>query len=185
MNSIVQNSQKAIQLRRLGHSYSDIAKELKVSRTSVCNWVKNVRLSESEKHILQKMIANKMARAKMQSSISLRARKVFKEKVSYENAEKNFGRNMKDPIFSIGLGLYCAKGSLTGGNIQFIHKNELLVKIMLVWLEKYLKIPKNKLNYRPYSRNMANNKDSFIITISSIDGLRTIISWQKLLMKVL
>lgn len=219
MKGTVQSVQKAIQLRRLGHSYSDIARELKVSRASVCNWVKNVRLTEHEKGILQKSLTAKMHRAHMKASISLRARKVFKEKQSFEEAEKNFKKNLKESLFAVGLGLYCSKGSLVGGNIQFIHTNEDFLRIILLWLHKYLEISKNEAKYRLfvdfsspegelekkwahvlgiYEGNIVkiitskhpkkvkkpnDYKGSLGIVVSKIEAMRTIISWQKLLIK--
>ena len=54
MNLYVQFSKKAIELRRSGYSYTDIARELKVSRASVCAWVKHVKLTEAERQHLRK-----------------------------------------------------------------------------------------------------------------------------------
>ena len=106
----VQMNKKAIELRRLGYSYSDISKELKVSKASISNWVKNVRLTESEKIVLEKNIKNKIKRGRMNSSIAMRSRKIFKEKIAYENAEKEFAKFSKEPLFMLGLGLYWAHG---------------------------------------------------------------------------
>ena len=52
MKDIVQMNSQAIELRRQGYSYSDISKKLKVSKTSISNWVRNVRLTENEKNNL-------------------------------------------------------------------------------------------------------------------------------------
>lgn len=189
MNISVQTSQKAIQLRRLGFSYTDIAKELKVSRASVCNWVKNVRLTEHEKQILQKSITNKMHRARMKASISLRSRTVFKEKKSFEEAEKDFKKNIKDPLFSTGLALYCAKSSFSGGNIQFTHSNLDFIHIFITWMEKYLKIPEEKVKkispqiQAEKSKIASRNKGSTTILVTNIEAMRTMIAWQKLLIQ--
>ncbi len=189
MNQTIQVGQKAIQLRRLGYSYTDISRELKVSRASVCNWVKNVRLTEHEKQILQKSIANKMNRARMKASISLRSRTVFKEKRAFDEAERDFKKNLKDPLFSTGLALYCAKSSFSGGNIQFTHSNPAFIHIFLTWMQKYLQISEENVK-KIFSKNVSEkakitnqNKGSMTIIVSNIRAMRTLIAWQKLLIQ--
>ncbi len=149
MKDNVQSSKKAIELRRLGLSYADISIELKVSKTSVSNWVKNVRLTESEKINLQKNLKSKMERGRMKASISIRSKKVFKEKVAYENAEKEFQKHVKDPFFMLGLGIYGFHSQKKANSFQFMSSDLPRVKTMLAWMEKYLnlslKIPKYRL----------------------------------------
>ncbi|MEK7095271.1 MAG: hypothetical protein AAB917_01285 [Patescibacteria group bacterium] len=157
MNTIVQTHKKAIELRRLGYSYGDISKQLKVSRTSVANWVKNVRLSENEKLLLQKNLKAKVQRARLNASITIRSRKIFKEKRAFENAEKDFKKYLKDPLFTLASGLYWAKGSVGAGNIQFASSDPVIVNIILVWLKKYLNIDKNQVKYRIFGDSVSKN----------------------------
>jgi hypothetical protein len=177
MNSIVHNEKKAIELRRRGLSYTDIAKELKVSRTSVCLWVKNVKLTEVERLHLQKNIRAKMERGRMMASISLRSRKVFKEKIVYEQAEGEFEKKAKDPFFMLGIGLWGTPPHKKGYfSLQFTSANPEIMKIMASWVEKYLEIPKKAIKYRVY-------KSSTALIISRIKPIRQVIAWQKLTMR--
>jgi len=149
MNQGVQLSTKAIELRREGKSYSDIAKVLKVSRSSVCGWVKNVRLTEQEKALLLKTQHAKMSRGRMQATITLRTRKVFQEKTIYDTAEKEFEKFSKDPLFLIGLGMSgIGKGEKGVNSFQFTTGDSSLAKIIIKWLEKYFNISKKSLKLR-------------------------------------
>jgi len=116
----VQMSKKAIELRRLGFSYSDISKELKVSKASISNWLKNIKLTENEKVNLEKNLKNKIAKGRMNSLIAIRSKKVFKDKFVYDNANKEFEKFSKEPLFMLGLGLYWAHGLKKGNSIYFM-----------------------------------------------------------------
>ena len=141
-------SKRAIELRKLGYSYTDIIKELKVSRASVSNWVKNIRLTESEKVNLEKNLKNKIKRGRMNSTIAVRSKKIFKEKIAYDNAEKEYEKFSKDPFFMLGLGLYWAHGLKKGNYFQFVNHNYSVLKIILLWMKKYLNITKTIPRYR-------------------------------------
>lgn len=160
MNMAVQTTKKAIELRRLGRSYSDIAKELKVSRASVCGWVKNVRLTEAEKANLQKSLKTKIERGRMKASISIRSRSVFKEKNAYEIAEKEFNKFIKDPLFMLGIGFLAYHGTKKGSTFQFTNSTPAIIHIMHLWIEKYLGISKTDLKYRLFLALSHKNGDS-------------------------
>ena len=144
----VQMSKRAIELRKLGYSYTDIIKELKVSRASVSNWVKNIRLTENEKINLDKNLKNKIKRGRMNSSIAVRSKKIFKEKIAYDNALKEYEKFSKEPFFMLGLGLYLAHGLKRGNSLQFTNQNPFILRIILQWMKKYLNLSKNTIKYR-------------------------------------
>lgn len=144
----VQYNKKAIELRRLGYSYTDIARELKVSRASVCSWVKKVRLTEVEKSILAKNVKTKIERGRMKALITIRSKSVFKEKIAYDSAEKEFEKFLKDPLFTLGLGLCTTGGVKKGSSFQFSTSDPKIMKIILLWIEKYFGFKKNTLKYR-------------------------------------
>ena len=159
MKDIVQIRKRAIELRRLGYSYMDVANELKISKTSVSNWVKNVRLTENEKNILQKNLKGKIERGRMKASISIRSRKVFKEKVAYENAEKDFKKYLQDSLFMLGLGICWSHASKRPNSFQFTSSDQSIVKIILLWAEKYLDLSNKSPKYRVFIDISCKNQD--------------------------
>jgi predicted transcriptional regulator len=149
MKTTVQNEKKAVELRREGKSYSDIAKQLKVSRSSVCNWVKNVRLTEAEKLLLHKNIEAKKGRGRMMASMTIRTRKVYKEKVAYDEAEREFTKLSKDPFFMFVLGLTGPEKSKKGySTFQFTTSDPRNMKLIMKWLRKYLKVGDSSIHFR-------------------------------------
>ncbi len=164
----VQTSKRAIELRRLGFSYSEISKELKVSKASISNWVKNIKLTENERLNLEKNLKNKIAKGRMNSSIAIRSKKVFKDKFAYDNALKEFEKFSKDQFFMLGLGLYWAHGLKKGNSIYFMSKDSNIMKIIVLWMKKYLNISKNKAKFRLFiniSHRNGNFEDLWAKTI--------------------
>ncbi|HEY4503538.1 MAG TPA: hypothetical protein VJJ28_00295 [Candidatus Paceibacterota bacterium] len=150
MRDTVQIAKKAIELRRLGYSYNDIASKLNISKTSVSNWVKNVRLTEIEKIALQKNLKAKMEKGRLNASISIRTKKIFKEKIMYENIEKDFPKLQRDSFFMLGMGLYLSHGLKQGSAFQFTSADVNIIKIILVWMEKYLNLSCKMAKYRVF-----------------------------------
>jgi predicted transcriptional regulator len=176
----VQNEEKAIVLRREGLSYSDIAKRLKVSRASVCNWVKKVRLTAHEHEQLQKNIAAKIVRGRMMAQMTLRTRKVYKEKVSYEKAEKEFEKLSKDPFFMFGIGLWGFEKAQKN-RLAFTYTAQTAESLVLMqkWIQKYLLIPHKSLKIRVFKGKTGETSS---ITVCKMAPVRELLAWQKLTM---
>lgn len=180
MKTTVQNQRGAITLRREGYSYTEIASTLKVSRASVCGWVKNVRLTEAEKALLAKNIKNRIDRGRLKARVTLHSQKVFKEKAAYEAAEREFQKMCKDPFFIYGMGLWGhEKPKKERTSFTYTASGEKNLQIMLKWMEKYLEIPAKMQKIRVYKGKRG---EAYSFTISKIRLVRRILAWQKLTM---
>ncbi len=180
MDINVQFQKKAIELRREGNSYADIAKHLRVSRSAVCGWVKNVRLSEAEKHLLEKRLQAKRDKGNQQRSVTLRAQKVYKEKVTYEQAEREFEKLSKDPLFMLGMGIWGVdKSKKNRTSFTFTTSTPENMRFIQKWLHKYLGISSKSLKIRVLKTK---NGESSSFTLSKIGPVRRLIAWQKLTM---
>lgn len=90
----------------------------------------------------------------MMAMISLRSRKVFKEKIAYDTAEKDFPKLAKDPFFMLGMGLGgIEQGIRNRSSFQFTTDNPEIAELMLSWIEKYLFVPRKTLKYRLFVSN--------------------------------
>jgi predicted transcriptional regulator len=180
MDISVHFQKKAIELRREGNSYADIAKHMRVSRSAVCNWVKNVRLTEAEKELLKKKQEAKRSKAKMNALITLRSRKVYKEKVAFESAEKEFEKFSKDPMFMLGIGMWgFEKIQKQRTMFTFTASNSENMAFMSKWVQKYLGIPPKSLKIRLFKLKRG---ESTAFTLSKMQYVRKLIAWQKLTM---
>ncbi len=189
MKRYVQNKIEARNLRKTGLSYSEIAAKLLVPKATIASWVQGVNLTEYQKTLLNNRLTVKQKRGRFMAGITLKARRVYREKVAYDHAEVDFKSFISDPFFTYGLGLYSGGalkdltklGRKNTSNFQFTTNDPDRALCMVKWIERFLKIGKEGINvrlflYEPYreqkledfwSQKMAIPKDIFEKTIYS------------------
>jgi hypothetical protein len=93
----------------------------------------------------------------------LRARRVYREKAAYDDAEKEFKTFCKDSFFMSGISLYWAHGGKKSGYFQFISAEPEMLRLMISWIEKYLLVPKGEIGFRLFIHepNKAQNIEDF------------------------
>ena len=165
----VQLKNTAIKLRNSGLSYTEIIKEIKVPKSTLSYWLKNISLDDRGRALLQSRLVEKQKRGRFSTSIALRARKVFKEKVAFDEAEKAFNvlckENKEDnhSFFMTGISLYWSSGGKKGNHFQFVSSDPDMILFMVKWMGKYLKVPKRDISFRICIKQdyMAQNLDNF------------------------
>lgn len=131
--------EKAIKLRKEGHSYSYISKKLDVPNGTLSYWLSSVLYTpneETQKRVrfaLDKMI--KIKKAQKCESI-MRAKK---------EAVKDIGELSNRDLFMLGLGLYIGEGTKSHGITRVINANPKVIRLAIKWFEKSLGL--NKENF--------------------------------------
>jgi len=98
---------EAIELRRLGLSYSEVLKQVPVSKSTLSLWLRSVGLSRSQRQRLteKKLEAMKKGWEKM------RQKRIERSRIIRERAEKEAHILLKNPLWLSGVLLYWAEGS--------------------------------------------------------------------------
>lgn len=131
---------KAVELRKMGMSYGEIAKELCISKSTLSYWLKGVALTEEQKKRLYTKSVAILARG-AQSQKERRKREINK---ILEEAKKEIQNPVSLEAYRIlGAALYWAEGSKTSG-LKITNSDPHLILFMVRWFEKIFKIsPKN------------------------------------------
>jgi hypothetical protein len=143
----------AISLRKQGKTYGEIIKLLKVPKSTVCSWLKNVKLSKFLKEqILERsrekwrkniMVYNKVY-AKIRSREATEIREGFQEKASREIKELS-----KRDLKLIGAALYWAEGNIKNRNrLQFGNSNPLMIKTAMRFFRDICNIQDERITAR-------------------------------------
>jgi hypothetical protein len=148
----VQIKDTALHLRRSGLSYGEILKKINIPKSTLAYWLRGMTLEEDQESALKSRVHDKQKRGRFSTAIALRARKVYREKATFEAAEKEFLSYSSDPFFLIGVSLYWAHGGKKSGHFQFTSSDPEMAILMIAWTEKYLLIPRNELKYRLFIR---------------------------------
>ena len=139
---------KAIELRKQGFSYSDILREVPVSKSSLSGWFKFLELSPEEERQLKLRAVKNIGSGRERATLSNRLRRVGRENVAISEAKELFEKHKNETNFILGIGLYWAEGSKRTSSFQFMNSDPQMIKFMLYWVEKNLKVSKDSIFLR-------------------------------------
>ena len=165
---------KARELRLSGRSLAEINHELNVPRSTLSNWLKDIVLTEKQMSDLKERIKSKVSRGRLNATLILKSRRIFREKRIFDEAKREFPKLVKNSFFVSGLSLYWAKGSMKNTHFQFTSADLSMISFMIKWARKYLNINESLIKQRKFN-------DYYRIDILRIDVLRRVVAWQKLL----
>lgn len=150
MKALVQEKTKAITLRKQGHSYKEILKQVPVAKSSLSLWLKDLPLTKSEKLLLRHRLDSNISRGRIKAGSELRKRRLDREAVWFAEARKQFEKAQGDTLFHTGVALYWAEGSKRSNQWQFTNSDAEMIKIVLKWVETYFDLHRSSLRYRLY-----------------------------------
>ena len=148
MKSGVQAKIKAISLRMQGFSYSEIMKEIPVSKSTLFGWLRHIQLTNEQKTILDSNLRQKKSFATVRAAESNTKRRIQREYLTKEIAQKTYEEYSKNIDFLVGLTLYWAEGTKKDTTWSFINSDPDMVLFMYKWMIRYLIIDKKDVRIR-------------------------------------
>lgn len=151
MRAKVEEKKKALILRKQGLSYSEILRQVKVSKSSLSLWLRLIHIKKSSKSLLKKKLieAGKLgAIAKRQQRIRLT-----------ENITKGAISEIKQvgdrDLFYMGVMLYWAEGAKARGRhisqgVDFSNSDPAMCRLFLIWLQHGLRINSDRIYFSIY-----------------------------------
>jgi hypothetical protein len=133
---------KAIELRKSGRSYSEIRKEVIVSKSTLSRWLKDFPLSKDQIRLLRDINPKRIERFRT----TMKNRKK-KRLLHYYQQEKNklLPLSSKELLVA-GLFLYWGEGGKVLSHTITINNTEpSVIKFSLYWLKEALHVPKSKI----------------------------------------
>ena len=143
MKSKIKERELAVELRKTGHSLSEISDKLKISKSSASIWTRKIEMNKKAKERiihLQKIATNKAIKINHKNAVVRKrncndwAKKVL--------LEKNFSVFENQMICSL---LYWGEGAKFSNRIEFTNSDPKMVKIFLVSLGNGFGVDKSKI----------------------------------------
>jgi hypothetical protein len=134
----------ALKLRRTGLSLSEIQEKIKVSKSTISLWCREVKLSKKNLKRLQKRKSegSKKGRALgRQKNINKRIEEI---KLQQKIGRETVGKLSRRDAFVIGIALYAAEGGKKGKHISFANTDPEIIKFMMGWFRDFCKISNDK-----------------------------------------
>jgi len=139
MKQKIEEKLKAIELRKQGLSYSEINKTIKVSRSTLSLWLRNIPLSERQIRELKGRDKSRHygAQARIKKRIN-KTRKILSRGI--KEAKELSSNN----LFVSGLMLYWAEGTKFNESVKFSNSDPLMIKLIMKWFREICRVPENK-----------------------------------------
>lgn len=135
---------KAIELRHLGWSYKKIAKEIGVSKGTLSIWLRDVKLTKSQKEILKE---NCRKNSHSGSEGSKQRWKKLKE-----NVYSQYNPLIKDPKFMLGLGIYWGEGNKSN-SFGMSNSDPETIKVFMCWANNYFDVSSFRICIHHYNKD--------------------------------
>ncbi len=147
---------RAVKLRRDGLSYNLILKKVKVSKSTLSIWLREVELTKEQKNqFLSKMekVRYKIAKRKV-------ANRLYKTKMIIKKAKKEIKIYKNNPFFLVGMALYWAEGAKNPmESVKFSNSDEKMIALMMKWFRKICKVPEKKFRIHIHMHDLHCRKD--------------------------
>lgn len=155
---------KAIQLRREGLTYSEILKNVPVAKSTLSEWLRSIKLTKKQFHILTK---KKMLSA-LRGSAEKKRLRIEKEENIIKKSLLEIEKLSDRENFLCGVMLYWAEGSKqkktnVSVGVEFSNSDSNMLRFFIYWLHKYLNINFEDITFDIYLHiNFENEKDVFV-----------------------
>ena len=141
----------AIKLRRLGKSYSEILREIKVAKSTLSLWFRSVNLSKREKQNITK----KRLEGGLRGGRTRKLQRLQTVKKIQNEAENEIGKISSRELWLMGAMLYWAEGTKEkewrpGSSLQFNNSDPLMISIYLKWLNEICGVKQDQLRFEIY-----------------------------------
>jgi len=143
--------EKAITLRRQGFSYSEILREVKVAKSTLSLWFKEVELSQSQKQ----MLTRKKIEAALRGAKKRRDQRIeLSNKVKREAMNEIVNIN-KETIKLLGAFLYWAEGNKqkeynVSVGVKFGNSDPMMIRFFYKWLIEVCEISSEQVHFELY-----------------------------------
>ncbi len=120
--------EKAIQLRKVGYSYSYISRETGLSKSTLSYHLHGIPYtpnSETVKVLGNARIKSGMTKAKSKEESFIKAKK---------QAKSDIGKMTRRDLFMLGLGVYIGEGSKTHDIIRVVNTDYHVINLFIEWL---------------------------------------------------
>jgi len=140
-----------LKLRQKGYTYKELMSAIpNLSKSTISGWVKHLELTPKIIKNIEIRSKNAREKGRLKAALILINKRKERDAQLCEIARQEFEKFKKDPLFIFGTALYWAEGSKKTRSFQFANSDPRITKIMLRWIEKYLRIPRKEVRIRLY-----------------------------------
>lgn len=131
---------EARRLRRRGLSINVIAKQLGVSKSSVCLWCGDITLTNKQRDILIKHSKDAGEKGRLIGAKVNKEERIKRQKDFQDRGILEVGHLSKRELFLVGVALYWSEGSKKNRRVVLANSDPAMVCLFICWLKECLKV---------------------------------------------
>lgn len=134
---------EATRLRKLGESFSEIHKKVKVSKGTLSLWLKDVKLTPEQEQAIYATWRQKHAYRLTKANQEKKEHNI--KRITFE-AKKEASSLFGNPLFLAGLMLYWAEGDKSDLReaLKFSNSDPAMIKFIMKWFREICRVPEEK-----------------------------------------
>ena len=132
--------EEAIKLRKKGFSYSEIKKEMDVSKSTLSLWCRDVAISEDQALRLYKRKLKGAERGRIIGAKKQQKMRIEKTKQLVNQGIGEVENMTKRERFYAGIGLYLGDGAKGDKCVDFSNTNPEIIRFMMRWFRDFCNI---------------------------------------------
>jgi|SRR3989344_738345 len=150
---------KAIKLRKLGKTYSEILKVVPVAKSTLSLWLREVGLSKKQ----NQKITQKRLDAAWRGGQKRKNDRIVSTTYIQNEAIKEVGNISKRELLLMGAMLYWAEGAKEksyrpSSRVDFSNSDSLMIRLFLKWLFDICEVKKNDVKFGIYIHENSKNR---------------------------
>jgi hypothetical protein len=122
--------EKAIYYRKQGYSYGMISEKLRLSKSTLSDWLREVPYKPNEE-VLRRIKLGQLKSAQFKHNQRIRSIKKMKNL-----ARKELGKLTKRDLWLLGIGLYLGEGSKLYEKVRIINSDPKVIKLAIKWFQE-------------------------------------------------
>lgn len=138
----------AVKLRKKGYSYTQIKKQIKVSKSTLSIWCRDVTLSIEQTEELLKRKLRGSEKGRLISAKKNHEKRIEEINFLTSEGKKEVGKLTKRDRFLIGIALYAGEGTKNDKQTVFSNSDPKLIKFMINWFREFTNISNEKIRGR-------------------------------------
>lgn len=138
----LEEKELAIKLRKQGLSYKQILKKVKVSKSTLSLWCRDISLTVEQSEQLLKRKFEGSEKGRILGAKKNQERRIKETTEQFILGEKEIGKLTKRERFLIGIALYAGEGSKK--RIGFANSDPKIIKFMMKWFKEFCEVPPEK-----------------------------------------
>jgi len=136
---------KAIELRKKGYSYGLILKEIKISKSTLSSWLKEIPY-EPNAEVWARIKTGPLKSGRIKHNKRVRDIADIKNE-----ARDELGKLSKRDLWMIGLGLYMGEGAKTHEIVRIINSDPKMIKLAIKWFKECCGLKNENLSVMLYT----------------------------------